>query len=350
MKIFIITIFALGILSGIIFWYRDTLLPPKITLQNQDSGGPTEEFNPLAIEAMRKHEYPGSDIVIEQTLAPGVQYNKYIASYKSDGLKIFALFTVPSGEPPVGGWPAIIFNHGYIPPEQYQATERYVAYQDGFARNGYVTFKSDYRGHGNSEGKPEGAYYSPAYTADVLNAVSSIKKYPDVNREKIGMWGHSLGGHITLKTMVISKEIKVGVIWAGVVASHADMIQNWHRRTPWNPSAKEQTSNRPNRQRFIDQYGTPEQKPEFWNSISPISYVEDISGPVQIHHGTADETVPITFSESLNVALETAGKNVEYFIYDGADHNLSGNAFGLAMRRSIEFFDRYLHPQTVQRE
>jgi len=46
---------------------------------------------------MRKQDYPGSDIVIEQTLTPGANYNQYIASYKSDGLKIYALLTVPTG-------------------------------------------------------------------------------------------------------------------------------------------------------------------------------------------------------------------------------------------------------------
>ena len=47
----------------------------------------------------------------------------------------------------------VIFNHGYIPPAQHRTTERYVAYVDAFARNGYIVFRSDYRGHGNSEGE-----------------------------------------------------------------------------------------------------------------------------------------------------------------------------------------------------
>ena len=120
-------------------------------------------------------------------------YRQFLASYQSDGLKINALLTVPNGEKPENGWPAIIFNHGYIPPEEYKTTERYVAYVDGFARNGYIVFKPDYRGHGDSEGNPEGAYYSPAYTIDVLNAVASVKKFKDADPNKIGMWGHSMG-------------------------------------------------------------------------------------------------------------------------------------------------------------
>ena len=76
----------------------------------------------------------GSDIVIEQTLQAGANYQRYLASYQSEGLKIYALLTVPNGAKPASGWPAIVFNHGYIPPEQYRTTERYVAYVDGVAK------------------------------------------------------------------------------------------------------------------------------------------------------------------------------------------------------------------------
>src|SRR5262245_17509837 len=72
---------------------------------------------PPEFRAMRAREYPGSDIVIEKVLDPGVNYNRYYVSYLSEGLKIYALMTVPTGEKPATGWPVIVFNHGYIPPE-----------------------------------------------------------------------------------------------------------------------------------------------------------------------------------------------------------------------------------------
>jgi hypothetical protein len=46
--------------------------------------------HPLQIEAMRAREYPGSDITIEETLDPGVNYSRYYVSYLSEGLKIYA--------------------------------------------------------------------------------------------------------------------------------------------------------------------------------------------------------------------------------------------------------------------
>ncbi len=312
---------------------------------NETGGGLANEPNPLSIEYMRSQEYPGSDIVIEQTLQPGSNYNRYIASYKSDGLKIYALLTVPQREKPKTGWPVIIFNHGYIPPEQYRTTEKYIAYTDAFSRNGYIVFKSDYRGHGNSEGNPQGAYYSPAYTIDILNAVASIKKYQEADSNRIGMWGHSLGGSITLRSMVVSKNIKAGVIWAGVVASYEDLTNNWHHPDlnprPFVPSQREQASRRPGRQELIDKYGSFETNPQFWQSIAPISYVKDISGPIQLQHGESDDEVPLLFSQKLNTALKDNGKSVVFYTYPGDNHNLSDN-LSIALQRSVEFFDKYL--------
>jgi hypothetical protein len=63
---------------------------------------------------MSREAYPGSEITIEQTLEPGANYNRYIASHLSEGFKIYALLTVPRGQTPEGGWPVIVFNHGYI--------------------------------------------------------------------------------------------------------------------------------------------------------------------------------------------------------------------------------------------
>lgn len=301
--------------------------------------------HPLMIEAMRNKSYPGSLIQIEEELENGGVYKRYLVSYGSENLKIFGLLTVPNQDKPEKGFPAIIFNHGYIPPEEYRSTERYGDYVDGFAREGYVVFKPDYRGHGESEGKPEGAYFSPAYTTDVLNALSSVKKLDYVNGVKIGMWGHSLGGHLTLRSMVISEDIKAAVIWAGVVGSYQELFDEWWSKRvgpTWSPSQRERTANRPTRQSFIEKFGQPNDSSEFWRSISPNFFLDDISGPLQLHHGTADETVPYVLSQKLKKALENKGETVELYIYEGADHNLSGQGFGLAMQRSIEFFDKYL--------
>jgi uncharacterized protein len=299
---------------------------------------PPPVLNPLAIEAMRQRDYPGSDLTIEQTLAPGADYQRFIASYRSDGLKIFGLLTVPNGPRPSTGWPVIIFNHGYIPPQQYRTTERYVAYVDAFARAGYIVFKSDYRGHGSSEGQPSSAYGSPAYTIDVLNAVTTLQRYPAADPNRIGMWGHSMGGNLTLRALVVDPRIKVAVIWAGVTATYQDILENWHPPPGSGPPPSQQGTWR---QSWLAEYVTPEQNPAFWDSISPMAYLADITAPIQIDHGTADVEVPLAFSEKLADQLRSNGKSVGFYTYSGSDHNIA-QGFSLAMARSVAFFNRYL--------
>lgn len=295
----------------------------------------------LSIAALKNRQYTDTEIKIEEKLVNGSNYSRYRASYNSDGLKIYALLTIPNGEKPATGWPVVVFNHGYIPPTEYRTTEKYIAYTDAFSRNGYIVLRSDYRGHDKSEGIASGAYGSNDYTIDVLNALAAIKKYPDADANRIGMWGHSMGGFITLRSMVVNKDIKVGVIWAGVVASYPDLLLNWRHRSIPTPVASPSPSGRNWRQRFTEEYGTVEENPNFWNSISANSYLNEITAPIQLHHGTADSSVPVEFSQKLEKELLAANKKVELYTYTGDDHNISKN-FSAAMSRSVAFFDTYL--------
>lgn len=343
-KAVLILLLVIGF-AGVVYAAKNglsALKNEKATNMPQDNNieGLLDTANPLSIDVLRKMDFAGSDLVIEEVLASGVNYNRYIASYLSEGNKIYGLLTIPTTKKPESGFPIIIFNHGYIPPKEYQTTERYVAYQDAFASGGYITFKSDYRGHGKSEGEASGGYGSNGYTIDVLNALASARKLKEADPKRVGMWGHSMGGFVTLRAMVVDPGIKAGVIWAGVVASYPDLVNNWRRRVsppPPTPSG----GVRRWRDVLIEQYGEPDDRNPFWKSLSANNYLMDISGPIQLHHGTADYSVPVEFSQKLEEQLKAAKKGVELYVYTGDDHNISLN-FNTAITRSVEFFDRYV--------
>ncbi len=343
MKKLILGILILLVVAVVLFTQKDSFLhtiTQKTVDTVQNAGGEiVGQVHPLSIESMRKVEYPGSDLIIEEELERGSNYSRYVASYISEGNKIFGLLTIPDGTKPSTGWPIIIFNHGYIAPSEYRTTERYIAYQAAFASNQYITFKSDYRGHGSSEGTAQGGYGNNDYTVDVLNALASVKKHPDADPNRVGFWGHSMGGYITLRSMVVAQDIDAGVIWAGVVASYPDLINNWRRRV--SPSQPIPSGARRWREVIVEEYGEPSDTDPFWKSLSANNYLQDISGPVQIHHGTADASVPVEFSQNLEKQLQNAGKEVEYYEYSGDDHDITAN-FNIAIQRSVEYFDRYV--------
>jgi fermentation-respiration switch protein FrsA (DUF1100 family) len=142
--------------------------------------------------------------------------------------------------------------------------------------------------------------------------------------------------------MVIAEDIKAGSIWAGVVGSYPDLFSRWRRGNSTGPTPTPLPTPRFRwRSLWADYYGTPDDNPDFWDRISSNTYVEDVSGPIQLHHGTADESVPVEFSEILYEQLQAAGKTAELYTYPGDNHNIS-NSFGQAMTRTILFFDQYL--------
>lgn len=304
---------------------KEENITPVVSVSSQQS---TVSLHPMSIAALRSYEYPGGDLVVERKLPNGSNYEQMIVSYLSEGLKIYGLLTIPTAPKPEGGYPAIVFVHGYIPPKEYSTTGNYPTYQATLARGGFITFKPDLRGHGNSEGEPVSAHFSEKYVVDALCAIAYLKKYPAVDAQRIGYWGHSNGGEIGLRVLLASQDIKAASLWAGVVGSYEDMFETYNAKIPFLQDLD---------QSLIQQNGLPSSNRDFWNQLDPYNYLKDIAAPIQLQHGTADSSVPVELSQHLRIALEQAGKTVEYYEYLGDDHNISKNS-STAWQRTINFF------------
>ncbi len=296
----------------------------------------------LTIDALLGRTIEGGDITIEQQLEDGANYARYIASYLSEGNRIYGLLTVPFGDPPADGFKAVVFNHGYIPPDQYRTTERYVAYVDALARAGFVVFKIDLRGFGNSEGEPTGTYFSPAYTIDAISALKSLQTLDYVDPEGIGMWGHSMAGNLLLRAMLIEPAIKAGVIWAGAVYSYDDFSRYSIEDPSYNPSSAATSSSRRIGQQIREMYGPPDTAVPFWKAVSLTEHIDLLQSPLQLHHALNDNVVDVRYSDDLAAVLNAAGKAYEYYQYESGGHNIASPAFNDAMRRTIEFFQKNL--------
>ncbi len=268
-------------------------------------------------------------------------YNSYLTSYNSDGLKINALLTIPAGEKPPNGFPAIVFVHGYIPPSDYRTTERYVDYVDNLARSGYVVLKIDLRGHGSSEGEAGGGYYSSDYVIDALNAYAALRHSGFVNPDKIGFWGHSMAGNVVLRAIAARPEIPAAVIWGGAGFTYTDLVQYRIQDLSYRPQPSDSARQR-KRQELARLYGSPDADNWFWKLVIPTNYLSDFKGGIQLDHAVDDKTVSIEYSRNLNKILNTMNVNHELHEYPLGDHNISNPYFGPAIENTINFYDKFL--------
>lgn len=190
----------------------------------------------MTIESLRSRTFQ-SEITVETFSAdscvgdnpvkslPGIEgaYKSYMAAFRSDDLRQYARVTLPTDPPPVGGYPFILFLHGYIGAEKAPnysigckpENMYYSELTDGFARAGFAVLAPGYRGHASIDGVPaEGIEYLEAfdqgaglstqyYAIDALNFAGGIAgmdgaKFPDqsfdFDMSRFFMVGHSQGG------------------------------------------------------------------------------------------------------------------------------------------------------------
>ncbi len=332
-----------AIIAGVVIYYLQfglistNTLPKVGKVVTKEIISPTPmPFYELTIPALRERSYQ-SQLGERQVYSQNGNFTSYLTSYNSDDLKINGLLTIPNEEEPEGGFPAIIFIHGYIPPSTYQTTERYVDYVNYLASNGFVVFKIDLRGHGNSEGEATGAYFFSDYIIDTLHAYSALQNADFVNKDKIGLWGHSMAGNVILRSMAVKTDIPASVIWAGAVYSYSDREEYGIQDTSYRPP-QTVTQSQSRRQKLFDMYGEFDQNNLFWKQFSAVNYLGDIKGALEIHHAVDDSVVNIGYSRDLNELLEKTSIPHKLYEYPSGEHDIAGSSFNTAMQRTVEFF------------
>jgi dipeptidyl aminopeptidase/acylaminoacyl peptidase len=227
--------------------------------------------------------------------------------------------------------PAIIWVHGSGADQNYLgwhpgAYRMYYAMDEYLAQQGYVVLTPDYRGSsGYSRDWATGTSrdLGGAETQDVNAGADYLKTLSYVDPDRIGIWGLSYGGFMTLQSMETDPTLfRCGIDVAGV--------GDWET---WTTGGL-----------ILGRLGeTPVTDPEFYNRSAPVKHLDKLVRPLLLLQGTNDANVP--FWESLKVmdTLEKLGKPFDMAIYPGEIHFFR-RAFVLrdAWKRSDSFFNRYL--------
>ncbi|RIQ29576.1 alpha/beta fold hydrolase [Jiangella rhizosphaerae] len=281
-----------------------------------------------------QQRYDGGDLRLGEVLETGGGYTRYAVTYRSAGLTISGILNLPDG---TGPFPVLVLAHGYIDPEIYTTGRGLRREQDYLARQGYAVLHTDYRNHAGSDDDPANEVrLRLGYTEDVVNAVLAVKAathLPQLDGERVGLLGRSMGGGVTLNTLVVQPGLVDAAVIYASVSSNA--VQNFDTWTRGRPGAEDLTAE------IVAAYGAPEENPAFWRDVSPVTFFDRVTEPVLIHHGTADETCPPQWAHDTDAALRAAGKDVTLQLYEGEPHAFEAG-WQLSIERTAAFFAQHL--------
>jgi dipeptidyl aminopeptidase/acylaminoacyl peptidase len=330
----------------------ETITPsPRPTITFTPSPTPTikELIFPHTIDGLRHHDFQGGKIHIRSPLEENDLYTTYLIDYPSDGLTITGVMQIPVGD---GPFPVILMNHGFFSRGVYRSgdgTDRASAF---LAQRGYITLASDYRSWGDSD-IGYSFFYSGLVT-DVINLINAISSIPDADPNRIGMWGHSMGGGVTMKVLTVDARVKAAVLYSSVSPDDADIINRWGMGCFGDIAEGEKVIGCNSSdvipvdlpRNLQDAYRFAATDLDTLKEISPFYHLETITAPIQIHYGTEDGRVlsgtPPEWSRKLNQGLLDAEKQVQLFQYAGESHSFIGPAWFEFMGRTLRFFDKYV--------
>ncbi len=190
---------------------------------------------------------------------------------------------------------------------------------------GYVVFSIDNRGS-YYRGK---AFEDPLYqkmgsveVADQVLGAKFLKELSYVDEKRIGIYGHSYGGYMSLMSMFKANEyFSAGVAGAPV--------------TDWRLYDTHYT------ERYM---GNPNQVDEAYTAASVFPYAKNLSKPLLIIHGMADDNVLFKHSTKLYKHLQDLAIPFEIMDYPGKKHSIRGKNTQIHMYKTItNFFDRNLN-------
>lgn len=219
-------------------------------------------------------------------------------------------------------YPGIIACHGGVD----GIDENFAGRCEELASHGFAVLAPSFRGEGESEGPKD---VGKGDVADTLRAAEVLQGAAPAAGEKIGIWGNSRGGLVTLLAIEQSRQFAAAVVTASIV-SIRDLYNVFHRR------------NDPALSWFLKALGgTPEERPGAYDEREPLRFIQRIECPLLGLHGDADTVIPVEAAHRLLHELQGRGKHpYEVKTFPGAGHRfvLEDTPTGKAARERIARF------------
>lgn len=247
----------------------------------------------------------------------------------SDGQTLYWSMIKPYRFDPAKKYPVYLSTYGG-PGPQHVSRKWGDPFDMFMAQQGYVVFRLDNRGSGRRERAFTDAIYrnlGKVEVQDQLAGIDFLGKQAFVDPKRIGVYGWSYGGFMTLRLLSQgSDKIAAGVSGAPV--------------TDWALYDTHYT------ERFMDK---PSENEEGYADSTVFKHVDGLKSNLLLIHGMADDNVLFTNTTKMIDALVNRGVQFELMTYPGAKHGVSDRKQRKHVQVSIDaFFRKHLKPDTVQ--
>lgn len=327
-KKILLVILALLAISVGVFW-RQLEKKPKLKspVGNKNSETESRVLDKYSFENLKTREPFLSEVVLGEEIESQTDFLSQNFSFESEAGKVSGMLTRPKKE---GKFPAIIMIRGWIEPATYETGDGTWRVAEELAKSGFATLAPDFLGYGDSDNPPDNVWAERFLKpTTVMDLIASLDSLDFVENEKIGIWGHSNGGMISLAVLEISGQGYPTVLWAPVckpfpydILVYTDDYDDKGKALRRNLAMFEARYD-------VDKYSIDE-------------YFDWIIGSLQIHQGTADEWIEKEWTDQLVEDLKNEEVEYEYYVYQGADHNLKPS-WNKAVLRTVEFYKNSLN-------
>jgi dipeptidyl-peptidase-4 len=203
-------------------------------------------------------------------------------------------------------YPVLVYVYGG--PHAQMVTNQFLGgadlWQYYMAQEGYIVFTVDNRGSANRGLDFEQTTYrqlGKVETEDQLEGVKYLQSLKYVDADKMGVFGWSYGGFMTLNLMTRADVFKAGVAGGPVVDWRLYEIMYTER--------------------YMDK---PADNPKGFEDADMTNYIKNLKGKLMLIHGTDDDVVVWQHSLKYIKKAVDDGVQVDYFVYPGHKHNVVG--------------------------
>jgi dipeptidyl-peptidase-4 len=249
-----------------------------------------------------------------------------------NGITYYGIIIKPVNFNPKRKYPVLVYTYGG--PHAQVITNSYgrvgSLWHRFLAQQGYVIFAMDNRGaagRGHAWETPIHLEMGKVELEDQLRGVAYLKKLPFVDEKRIGIWGWSYGGYMTLYAMTHSNAFAAGI--SGAPPTH------WRNYDT----------------AYTERYmGLPQENKEGYEKSAPVNAAENLHGTLLLLHGTGDDNVHMSNSIQMIDALIRSGKLFYSQFYPNQMHGFWGKYRVHQYKYMYDFLEKNLKNAGNQRQ